>query len=64
MDNLAATEVLPRLSPGGPYAAEERARLQLVSGRPERSSGDRQIILAGLPELMGTRGGVLLRCRW
>ena len=44
MDNLAETEVLPRLSPGGPYAAEERARLQLVSGRPERSSGDRQII--------------------
>jgi len=30
--------------PGGPYAAEERARLQLVSGRPERDSGDRQII--------------------
>ena len=63
--NPAETEVLPRLSPGGPLCSQKSEPVySFVCGRPERSSGDRQIILAGLPELMGTRGGVLLRCRW
>jgi len=43
--NPAETEVLPRLSPGGPLCSQKSEPVySFVSGRPERSSGDRQII--------------------
>jgi putative transposase len=50
-----------------PATTRERKQAYLENAFFDAHRDDPEVgyqLLAGLPELMGTRGGVLLRCRW